>query len=471
MPIIKGKSAAAKPTTTLSSSSSSSSKTAPVPSKKSKKDSSSDDSSSSEDEAPKKVVTKPVAKVPAKKPVSSDSSSSDSDSSSDDEPPKKPVAKPTAKPAAKPAPKKVESSDSDSSSSSDDEPPKKAPAKPAAKPAPKKTASSSDSDSSSSDSSSSSEDEPPKKPAKKDEPAAKRKRVDEEEADDFISHGKNKGTSSQKQSRDDENMTSPSRGGSSGSTDLTVFVKGLPFSMSEQDIHALFSECGTIDNVFMFTFEDTGRPRGMCKVKFTTPEGAAAAVEKNGADVGGRSIGVEINREREAGSAGRNLGSPTAGGSSSAAEPTSTLFLGNLSFTVTEDDIRGALGECGNLISVRIATDKETGRPRGFGHAEFSSVEEAMKAMELQGTNVAGRPLRMDYAASRAGGGGGGGGGGRSSFGGGGGGGFGGGRGGRGGGRGGGFGGGGGRGGGFGGRSSFGGGGAAVQNKKMTFDD
>ncbi len=274
-------------------------------------------------------------------------------------------------------------------------------------------------------------------------------------------------------------------GGSSGGDGVTttVFIKGLPFSVTEDDLRGLFEPCGTIDNIFMFTFEDTGKPRGMAKVKFDTPEAAGKAVGMNGQDVGGRYIGVELNREKDR-SAGGGFGaaSPGRGGAASANEPTATLFMGNLSFTVTEDDIRGAFDGCGDIISVRIATDKETGAPRGFGHLEFSDVEAAKAAMQRNGSDVAGRSIKLDYAAARAPGGGGGGGfgggrgGGRGGFGGG----FGGGRGGgggfgggRGGGRGGGFGGGrgGGRGGfGGGGRGGFGGGGAP-ENKKMTFDE
>ena len=102
---------------------------------------------------------------------------------------------------------------------------------------------------------------------------------------------------------------------------------------------------------------------------------------------------------------------------------------------------------CGEITSLRFATNRETGEFRGFGHVEFDSVESAQKAFELAGSDLGGRPVRLDFAANRDGGGGGRGGGfggrggGRGGFGGRGGGGF--------GGRGGGFG---GRGGGFGGR-------------------
>ncbi len=310
----------------------------------------------------------------------------------------------------------------------------------------------------------------------------KRKRDDEEAEDedgDFTMKSNAAAASGPHGKKPRADGGAPAASPSGEVSGTTVFVKGLPFSMGESDIREYFSSCGSIDNIFMFTFEDTGKPRGMAKVKFETSEAAAAAVAMNGADCGGRYINVELNRERD-----RSFGSPAAGGrpsfggagGASSNDPTNTLFMGNLSFNVTEEEIRGAFESCGDIVSVRIATDRETGKPRGFGHLEFADVDGAKKAMDMNGTEVAGRNIKMDYAAARTGGGGGGGGGG---FGGGGrGGGFG---GGRGGGRGGGFGGGrggGGRGGGFGGRGGgrggFGGGRGGFgggENKKMSFDD
>ena len=131
------------------------------------------------------------------------------------------------------------------------------------------------------------------------------------------------------------------------------------------------------------------------------------------------------------------------------------LYVGNLPFSVTEQELHDLFSQHGNVSSASIVTDRETGRPRGFGFVEFSSDDEARAAIEaLHGTNFGGRDLTVNEAKPREnrGFGGGGGGGGRGGYGGGGGGG----RGGYGGGGGGGRGGyGGGGGGGGGGRGSW----------------
>jgi hypothetical protein len=80
-----------------------------------------------------------------------------------------------------------------------------------------------------------------------------------------------------------------------GPSASAVFVKGLPFSATEDELHAFFGECGTVSNVYMLTFEDSGKFRGLCKVTFENAGAAAKAVaEKNGADWSGHSIGVEL---------------------------------------------------------------------------------------------------------------------------------------------------------------------------------
>jgi RNA recognition motif-containing protein len=127
------------------------------------------------------------------------------------------------------------------------------------------------------------------------------------------------------------------------------------------------------------------------------------------------------------------------------------LYVGNLSYSITELDLRELFAPLGTVTDAKIITDRETGRPSGFGFIEMSTDEEAKKAIdELNGRDVQGRQVAVKEAEDRRGGsGGGGGGGGGGGYGGGG-------RGGGGGGYGGG--GGGGRGGGGGGYGGGGGG-------------
>ncbi len=79
------------------------------------------------------------------------------------------------------------------------------------------------------------------------------------------------------------------------------------------------------------------------------------------------------------------------------------LFVGNLSFQATEEDLRELFKQAGTVESVRIVTDQFTGRPRGFGFVEMSSKEEASKAVEmLNGRLFRDRNLVVDEARPQA---------------------------------------------------------------------
>ncbi len=92
------------------------------------------------------------------------------------------------------------------------------------------------------------------------------------------------------------------------------------------------------------------------------------------------------------------------------------IYVGNLSWSASEDDLRGICAEFGNVTSVKIVMDNMTGRSRGFGFVEFETEESASAAATgLNGVSLQDRQLKVDLAresndrAPRGGGGGGGG--------------------------------------------------------------
>lgn len=89
------------------------------------------------------------------------------------------------------------------------------------------------------------------------------------------------------------------------------------------------------------------------------------------------------------------------------------LFVGNLTFQTTDVDLRAAFQPFGAVVDVKVVTDRETGRSRGFAFIEMASEDFARKAAEgLNGATLDGRPLRVAEAEERRPGSGGGGGGG-----------------------------------------------------------
>ena len=78
------------------------------------------------------------------------------------------------------------------------------------------------------------------------------------------------------------------------------------------------------------------------------------------------------------------------------------IYVGNLSYTATEDDIRAAFEQYGTVSAVNIITDRETGRSRGFAFVEMADGREAKEAIEkVNLTDVAGRTITVNEARPR----------------------------------------------------------------------
>ncbi|OGO42259.1 MAG: RNA-binding protein [Chloroflexi bacterium RBG_16_57_9] len=76
---------------------------------------------------------------------------------------------------------------------------------------------------------------------------------------------------------------------------------------------------------------------------------------------------------------------------------TTKLYVGNLSYDTTEEDLRELFAKAGNVESVALPTDRETGRPRGFGFVEMSTAAEAQKAIsQLNGQTVRDREIKVN---------------------------------------------------------------------------
>ncbi|ADU64282.1 MAG: RNA-binding protein [Pseudodesulfovibrio sp.] len=78
-----------------------------------------------------------------------------------------------------------------------------------------------------------------------------------------------------------------------------------------------------------------------------------------------------------------------------------SIYVGNIPFSVSENDIRGLFGEYGDVASVKLVEDRETGRFRGFGFVEMDDAG-ALEAIEaLDGKDMGGRTLKVNEARPR----------------------------------------------------------------------
>lgn len=78
------------------------------------------------------------------------------------------------------------------------------------------------------------------------------------------------------------------------------------------------------------------------------------------------------------------------------------LFVGNLPYSMTNDDLGKTFAQAGTVVSAKVISDKYSGRSRGFGFVEMSSDEEAKQAIEMfNGKDINGRPLVVNEARPR----------------------------------------------------------------------
>jgi len=78
------------------------------------------------------------------------------------------------------------------------------------------------------------------------------------------------------------------------------------------------------------------------------------------------------------------------------------IYVGNMSYSMSEDELRDAFATYGTVTSARLVMDRETGRPKGFGFVEMANDNEANAAIEaLNGTEMGGRELKINEARPR----------------------------------------------------------------------
>lgn len=79
-----------------------------------------------------------------------------------------------------------------------------------------------------------------------------------------------------------------------------------------------------------------------------------------------------------------------------------SLYVGNLPWSATEEEVQSLFANHGNVLSVKLISDRETGRARGFGFVEMEDADAASAVQALDGSSFGGRTLRVNEAQPRA---------------------------------------------------------------------
>jgi nucleolin len=199
-----------------------------------------------------------------------------------------------------------------------------------------------------------------------------------------------------------------------GNDEAKLFVAGLPDSISEEVLKQIFEATGgSVINVSLPKDRATGRPRGFGFVTLSTPAEAQSARDAlDGSMQGGKSISVRPfqaeppRRDSTGGAPGGprsnsfGPGRGPGGGSAGPGAPDRTLYVGNLPYDCTQQEVEVLINGVadGQVVRVHLPTDPD-GRKRGFGFVTMASAETAKSASEaLRTADIRGRKLVVNLA-------------------------------------------------------------------------
>jgi RNA recognition motif-containing protein len=181
-----------------------------------------------------------------------------------------------------------------------------------------------------------------------------------------------------------------------------LFVAGLPESVTEDTLREIFEAAGgKVVDVSLPRDRATGRPRGFGFVTLSSAEEAAAARGSlDGSLQAGRSISV---RPFSSEPPRRGEGGRAEGGAPAAPSEDRTLYVGNLPYDASQQEVGELLAQNGvtSIVRVHLPAGPD-GRPRGFGFVTLGSAEAANEAIiQLRGVEVRGRRLMVNIAHPR----------------------------------------------------------------------
>ena len=176
-----------------------------------------------------------------------------------------------------------------------------------------------------------------------------------------------------------------------------LFVRNIGYNTTEEELADYFAKYGDVEVVKIVTDKNTGKSRGFGFLKFYEKKSAFEAMkDADNIIVGERNLQIRYSNDKGSQMKGGN------GGNNSAKKGPLTefgIFVGNISYKCTENDLKKFFKDCGKVVDVRIAK-KPDGKLKGFAHVDFETKEGMEKAVEKNGKELQGRALKIDQSTS-----------------------------------------------------------------------
>ncbi|XP_062429673.1 RNA-binding protein 34 [Rhea pennata] len=181
----------------------------------------------------------------------------------------------------------------------------------------------------------------------------------------------------------------------------TVFVGNLPVNCTAQMLKSLFKEYGQIESI---------RFRSVVPAEDTLSKKLAAIKRKVHPNMKYINAYVVFKEECDAVKALKKNGTQIASGfhirvdlasKNSSHDNKRSIFLGNLSYDISDDAVREHFSDCGDVVAVRIVRDRQTGMGKGFGYILFESTDAVHLALKLNNSDLMGRKLRVKHCVEK----------------------------------------------------------------------
>ncbi|CAG8023857.1 unnamed protein product [Penicillium nalgiovense] len=165
----------------------------------------------------------------------------------------------------------------------------------------------------------------------------------------------------------------------------TLYVGNLFFDVTAEDLRKTFEKYGAVENA-LIVHDARGLSKGFGYVTFSTVEEATQAItQQHGGIMEGREVVVQFSNTTYRALADN--------------KPSKTIYIGNLPYELTDQDLQDLLADLQGVTDVRIPVDRRTGLPRGFGHIDFIEQSNATHAKELLSRKEPyGRKLFVNFA-------------------------------------------------------------------------
>ena len=242
-----------------------------------------------------------------------------------------------------------------------------------------------------------SESDSEKKEKPKPKPKKEEKSEDEEEQEE--SNGAKK-TAKKEESSENEQEDKKNENDNENEEELPsnvyeeLFVRNIGYDTTQEGLADYFAKYGDVEESKIVTDKNTGKSRGFGFLKFYEKRAAYNAMkDADNIVVDGRSLQIRYSNDKN---------SQMKGGNNSAKKgPASEfgVFVGNISYKCTDNDLKKFFKDCGKVLDVRIAK-KPDGKLKGFAHVDFETKEGMEKAVEKNGKELLGRPLKIDKSSS-----------------------------------------------------------------------